>query len=127
MLFKRQNVHTMDSFGSGLKGIVGVDPWEARLCPHLGGRFTTRNKIRPLSCLTGLMMSLETEIDNNKTGYHVLVKGSAFSRSLFRIQGPKSLVSSFFFFLSPVATKLRKGDIGLPFVRPSVRPSVRLE
>ncbi len=25
-------------------------------------------------------------------------------------------------FLSPVATKLRKGDIGLPFVRPSVRP-----
>ncbi len=27
--------------------------------------------------------------------------------------------------LSPVATKLRKGDIGLPFVRPSVSPSVR--
>ncbi len=27
--------------------------------------------------------------------------------------------------LSPVATKLRKGDIGLPFVRPSVRQSVR--
>ncbi len=26
-------------------------------------------------------------------------------------------------FLSPVATKLRKGDIGLPFVRLSVRPS----
>ncbi len=27
-------------------------------------------------------------------------------------------------FLSPVATKLRKGDIVLPSVRPSVRPSV---
>ncbi len=26
------------------------------------------------------------------------------------------------FFLSPVTTKLRKGDIGLPFVHQSVRP-----
>ncbi len=29
-------------------------------------------------------------------------------------------------YLSPVATKLRKGDIGIPFVRQSVSPSVRL-
>ncbi len=29
-------------------------------------------------------------------------------------------------FLSPIAAKLRKGDIGLPFVRQSVRPSVHL-
>ncbi len=28
-------------------------------------------------------------------------------------------------YLPLVATKLRKGDIGLPFVRPPVRPSVR--
>ncbi len=34
---------------------------------------------------------------------------------------------SIFLFLSPVATKLRKGDIGLPFVSPSVRLSVRLQ